>query len=342
MKPLVDYSKDYIQSENKLYDYAKKKIIAYVENEDDVPFWWDIFDRYAPNFRFSINPSTRVNSLERGKESVLKLKDKVGDYLILCIDSDYDYLLQGATETSKLINDSPYIFQTYSYAIENYKCYAESLKGICVKATCNDEELFDFVNFFRRYSRTVYELFLYSYHFRKVSERKSFTLAKFGSIIAISKRVGIDEQGEPAIKALTKAVVDKITHLKSVHPDIDTGVISDELKKLGVEEDNVYLFIEGHVIYDNVTLRVLRPVIKRLRNKKSQEFKDASASERKDQVKKINEYENEKLQRDYETLLATNTDYHSCFLMRKIQADVEKFKERLKNNCVKRVKGPDQ
>jgi len=127
---------------------------------------------------------------------------------------------------------------------------------------------------------------------------------------------------------LTKAVADKITHLKSVHPDIDTEVISDGLKQLGVEEDNVYLFIRGHVIYDNVTLRILEPVIKRLENKKFHEFKEASASEETDRQQKINEYQ--KLRRDYETLLATNTDYHSCFLMRKIQTDVEKFKERLK------------
>jgi len=340
MKPLVDYSKDYIQSENKLYDYAKKKIIAYVENEDDVPFWWDIFDRYAPNFRFSINPSTRVKSLERGKESVLKLKDQVGDSLILCIDSDYDYLLQGATATSKLINDSPYIFQTYTYSIENYNCYAESLKGICVKATCNDDELFDFISFFRRYSETVYELFLYSYYFQKVGDQNSFTLSEFCNVIKILGKVGIDEQGSPAIKALIEAVVDKITHLKSLHPDIDTEVISDELKELGVEKDNVYLFIKGKVIFYNVTLIVLNPVIKHLETKKFQGFKDASVSERKDQVQKINEYK--KLRRDYETLLATNTDYHSCFLMRKIQTDVEKFKERLKNNGVKRVKGLDK
>ncbi len=325
MKPLVDYSKDYIQSENKLYDYAKKKIIAYVENEDDVPFWWDIFDRYAPNFRFSINPSTRVKSLERGKESVLKLKDQVGDSLILCIDSDYDYLLQGATATSKLINDSPYIFQTYTYSIENYKCYAEGLRRICVKATCNAEELFDFVNFFRRYSQTVYELFLYSYFFQKVGKPESFPLATFCRLIKIGGEVGTDEQGKLAIEALTE-VADKIADLKSAHPDIDTGLVSDELKELGVEKDNVYLFIKGKVIFYNVTLRVLKPVTERLKNKKIQEFKDASASEEKDRRRKINEYE--KLRCDYKTLstlLATNTDYHSCFLMRKIRADVEKF-----------------
>lgn len=319
-----------IKAINGLRPNKPGNIEVYVENEDDVPFWWDMFNRYAPNFRFSINPSTRVKSLERGKESVLKLKDQVGDYLILCIDSDYDYLLQGATATSKLINDSPYIFQTYSYAIENYKCYAESLKRICVKATCNDEDIFDFVNFFRRYSETVYELFLYSYHFRKVGDSKNFTLDEFNSAIKILKRVGIDEQGEPAIKALTKAVADKITHLKSVHPDIDTEVISDGLKQLGVEEDNVYLFIRGHVIYDNVTLRILRPVIKHLQDKKFQEFKDASASEEKDRQQKINEYR--KLLRDYEKLLATNTDYHSCFLMRKIQADVAQFCQKHDNN----------
>ncbi|TGO02534.1 hypothetical protein PN36_23425 [Candidatus Thiomargarita nelsonii] len=68
--------------------------------------------------------------LARGKEEVLKIQ--AGEYLLLCVDSDYDYLLQDATEVSKRINQEPYIFQTYAYSIENYKCYAESLRGVCV------------------------------------------------------------------------------------------------------------------------------------------------------------------------------------------------------------------
>ena len=43
---------------------------------------------------------------------------ELGRSLIACVDSDYDFLLQGATNVSRKINRNPYIFQTYGYAIE--------------------------------------------------------------------------------------------------------------------------------------------------------------------------------------------------------------------------------
>ena len=45
--------------------------------------------------------------------------------MIACVDSDYDYLLQGATHTSRYIINNKYVFHTYAYAIENYQCYSE-------------------------------------------------------------------------------------------------------------------------------------------------------------------------------------------------------------------------
>ena len=41
--------------------------------------------------------------------------------------TSYDYLLQGATHTSRYIINNKYVFHTYAYAIENYQCYAEAL-----------------------------------------------------------------------------------------------------------------------------------------------------------------------------------------------------------------------
>ena len=37
--------------------------------------------------------------------------------MIACVDADYDYLVQGATEVSRTLISSPYILHTYAYAI---------------------------------------------------------------------------------------------------------------------------------------------------------------------------------------------------------------------------------
>ena len=68
---------------------------------------------------------------------------ELGRSLIACVDSDYDFLLQGATKVSHRINKSPYILQTYGYAIENFHCFADSLHEVCVQATLNDRHILD-------------------------------------------------------------------------------------------------------------------------------------------------------------------------------------------------------
>ena len=203
MSHLLDnINSDYFKAINNLKPKkAAKTIMVYVENEDDIPFWWGVFDRYAPHLHFEIN----FPSFARGKKEVLKIQ--AGKYLLLCVDSDYDYLLQDATEVSRRINHDPYIFQTYAYSIENYKCYAESLRGVCVLSSLNDKEVFDLVEFIKLYSRIIYELFLYSYNLEKQGD-DSFTRDDFSKAIKFLENVNINDQGSQAINALINSVND--------------------------------------------------------------------------------------------------------------------------------------
>jgi hypothetical protein len=71
------------------------------------------------------------------------------------VDSDFDYLFDGATEQSREILGAENMFHTYTYATENYLCYAPSLRNVCVKATKNDTRIFDFERFMAAYSRII-------------------------------------------------------------------------------------------------------------------------------------------------------------------------------------------
>ncbi len=137
MNLLEQTNSEYIQSNNILH--KKEVILVYVENEDDVPFWKHIFNKFK--LKTLITPSTHETDLTRGKENVLSFADRAGKFLLLCVDSDYDYLLQDTTKQSRQINQNPYIFQTYTYATENYKCWAESLAQLITEATLQDTSL---------------------------------------------------------------------------------------------------------------------------------------------------------------------------------------------------------
>jgi ribosomal protein L18E len=165
--------------------------------------------------------------------------------------------------------------------------------------------------------RVYYELFLYSYNFEKQRDN-SFTRDDFSKVIKFLEKVNLNEQGKQAIEALIHSVNNQLNLLKNKKPPIDIHSIAKELKTLGVNENNTYLFVKGHIIYDNVVLMFLKPLDNLLKKKKFEEFKASSFD--KIRTEKIKQYKAQIT--DIENALRMNTNYYSCFLMKKIERDV--------------------
>ena len=210
----------YIGAANRLKPKkAKRRIIAYVESYDDVSFWRSVFGDFEDeNHYFEVMlPSKK--SLCKGKKSVLmnQLGSRLGQNMVACVDSDYDYLLQGVTSTSRQINNSRYVFQTYAYAIENYQCYAESLHDACVMATLNDHKLIDFVGFMTLYSQIAYTLFIWSVWFYRQRNLNEFSLFDFCSYVRLDH--GSVHQPEKCLLGMYKRVQRKLADLERTHAD---------------------------------------------------------------------------------------------------------------------------
>ena len=158
----------------------QRLVKVYVEGYEDVAFWRGIFDHFQnPYLRFEISVPDR-GDLPKGKKVLMGMIPRSSEELLLCVDSDFDYLFAGRTPQSKEVAEAKFMFHTYAYATENYLCYAPSLHNVCVKATKNDTRIFDFVKFMHEYSCTIYPLFLwYAY---------SAQLAKFAG--SYSKKTG--------------------------------------------------------------------------------------------------------------------------------------------------------
>ena len=139
-------------------DPNQRLVEVYVEGYEDVAFWRGIFDHFrTPYLRFEISVPNRED-LPKGKKVLLSMVPRSSERLLLCMDSDFDYLFADRTPQSKEVNRSKYVFHTFAYATENYLCYAPALHNVCVKATKNDTRIFDFVRFMREYSCTIYPL----------------------------------------------------------------------------------------------------------------------------------------------------------------------------------------
>ena len=164
---------------------AARKIVVYVESYDDVFFWRSVLQDYETDkIKFEVMLPSRRN-LSKGKKAALmnRLGPSLGDYMIACVDADYDYLMQGATQISRTLLSSPYILHTYAYAIENYQCYAPSLHTACVMSTLNDRSILSLEAFMEQYSLTIWPLFVWSIWAHRFGQASIYSITDFAQTV---------------------------------------------------------------------------------------------------------------------------------------------------------------
>ena len=251
-----------------------------------------------------------------------QLGKQLGENMIACVDSDYDYLLQGRTNTSRYIIENPYVMQTYAYAIENYHCYAEGLHEICVLATLNDHKLINFPEFMKLYSQIAYPLFVWSVWFYRKHILSEFSLLDFCSYVKLDQVS--THHPERSLETMAKKVNRKLHDLERHHPEAleEIESMKKEFDRLGVHPDNTYMFIQGHHIMDNVVLRLLIPVCTVLRREREQQIHDLALHD----MQLHNELTSyQRSQVGVEVVIHRNSFYKNSPLYQMIRRDIEKF-----------------
>ena len=304
---------------------ARHRIVAYVESYDDIYFWRTVLSEFENDKRyFEVMLPSKAN-LTRGKKSVLMnfLKgEPLGKDMIACVDADYDYLLQGATNSSRQVLQSPYVFHTYVYAIENFQCYAPSLHNVCVSVTLNDHRIFDFQEYFRQFSEAIFPLFVWSIMVYRNGNYPKFTITDFNRI---ADPGGFNVQNPfPSIANVKRKVHTKINDLQRQFPEAKDEYLAtkDSIKALGVTPQNTYLDIQGHHLFDTVVSPILSKVCNLLRQERQAEIYHARAH----QTQRRNEmtcYENS-LQ-DIKVMLKKNSGYMGSEQFRRVQDDIRHY-----------------
>jgi hypothetical protein len=320
----------YIGAANRLKPKkAKHRIVAYVESYDDISFWRSVFADFEDDTCYFEVMLPSNKSLNKGKKSVLmnQLGSRLGQNMVACVDSDYDYLLQGVTSTSRQINESRYVFQTYAYAIENHQCYAESLHEICTMATLNDRKLIDLVGFMTMYSQIAYPLFIWSVWFYRKRNLNEFSLMDYCSYVRLD-HVSV-RHPEECLIAMDKRVKNKLHDLEKKHPDAleEIEAMKAEFAYLGVTPENTYMFIQGHHIMESVVMKVLTPVCNALRREREEEIKRLAEHH----IQFRNEltcYERSLLPVD--VVLRKHTGFKDSPVYKRLEKDIQEFLKRIR------------
>ena len=297
---------------------------VFVEGYEDVAFWRGIFDNFHnPYLRFEISVPNR-DDLPKGKKVLMSMIGKTRkEDILLCVDSDFDYLFNGATEQSREILEAENMFHTYTYATENYLCYAPSLRNVCVRATKNDTRIFDFVRFMDEYSKTIYPLFLWYVYSAQLSHESVFTLAEFRASVRLNY-VDIRANGEYTLAWLARNVARREEALKANNPEMSEAVeaLGEKLKERGVERENCYLFMHGHTLMDNVTMPLLSAVCDKLRQLSVAKIHGS----RVEGVALKNELQNyTNTLRSIRDVLLDNDNYTSCPLYKRLRDDIQTY-----------------
>ena len=315
----------YFEAANRLTSkQARRRIVAYVESYDDIYFWRTVLNRYEDKTRYFEVMLPSHKKLERGKKSVLMnfLGDKIGPDMIACVDADYDYLLQGATAQSKKVIESPYVFHTYAYAIENMQCYAPTLHDVCVAITLNDHRIFDFEDYLSQYSEVIFPLFIWSVWAYRTGLHNKFSMSDFNRVVDPGRFNVADPL--PSINHLRRKVNTKVHYLQQEFPQAKEEYLKtkESIKSLGVTPQTTYLYMQGHHLFDAVVIPILNKVCNRLRQERQDEINRTA----RHHVQRRNEmscYEHSLL--DIRLTLKKNVGYMLSEQFQRIQQDIENY-----------------
>ena len=265
------------------------KAVIHLEDKNDIIFWNKIFKEACPQYNFYFIPYSRSQSGNKatGSSTCLIFKDFLDSKMAIAIDSDLHYLMQ-----EPYIDAKHYILQTYTYSFENHLCFTDRLAALPILTCGFTNSIFDFNKFLLAYSKEIYPLFLLFLYDHRQKERKLPNTDFFKLLSFPYSNNRIDDNGDYIITTLHKRVTPQISYLKSIYPNYDEAVEKAKYKRLGLTEENTYLYIRGHNLYDLITKlgEEICNILKRNEKKRLSEAgeydKIATIYQRKDTFKK--------------------------------------------------------
>lgn len=213
----------------------KYRSSVHLESETDEMFWDTMLQAYRPgNYYYIYYSKNAGGNVTRGCEQCLKYKGLLSKNFFICIDSDLRYL-----QKEKDIDSRHFILQTYCYSWENHYCFSDRLQSAWEHKCPELSRAFNISRFIKELSLAIYEEFL---HFLIMNKRgfKEFTLKRFNDLLPqqYSSKDMLDNG---------KNFVEKVKQVNSVY--VDTLEKKYYLEP-GLNEENVYLHIRGHFLYN--------------------------------------------------------------------------------------------
>lgn len=301
------------------------RVIVEIEDSIDKGFWEDILKEQCPSKDFHFNPyHTVLNDNDtgnriKGKNRIMEMAGQMNDWHIGCVDSDYDWILSDYCDKGKTINDNKYLLQTYAYSFENLVCLSSTLNDFCLETTeeCTDVDFNDYV---QKVSEAIYPLLIWSVYLYSKGNHDFTPTAWHDILISTLKDTKaslslIEEKVKAKLEKLETSHASKIAERDNMKETLSKGK--------DITEENAYLFVRGHELFDHLVNSILKPIIDRLR---TQHYKNINESVMNKEACSIAFNEYKKKHQPIENLLYKNYRYKGqTFIYDMICEDVAKI-----------------
>lgn len=272
------------------------RVTVEVEDSIDKAFWSDLLCEICPEKEFHFDPYSTITKekgiikrIGKGKAQILKASSEFNEWHIGCVDSDYDWILSDYTNEGEIICKNKHLLQTYSYSIENLLCLSCTLADFC-QTTTEESTNFNFIDYLDRLSKIVYPLLIWSAYLYSKGNH-SFTPTAWRDIL-----VNTEMNSEESLMLIEKKAKEKTEEFKKMSSDVllEKKKFEEKLiRNKSISEDNAYLFVRGHELFDHILNSVLNPTIAKLRRMHYDSLKKANIDEtsRRNELRKYQEKE---------------------------------------------------
>lgn len=226
----------------------RRDVIAsvHLEDKDDIVFWDAMLQSHRRGkYHYVTHSKSQSGKETSGASQCLRFRPYLGKRFFIGIDSDMHYLLQDPE-----FDADHFVCQTYTYSWENHYCEAHNIQKRFAEKCPERASQFDFEEFLSAYSAVVYKpLLLLLYCMKK--HKPDFTRKQFDACIPHQcKGSELAGNGRPLIERIAKNFAQHLN--SSFANDIDYEAEGEYCKNLNVCEENAYLHIRGHNLFDLV------------------------------------------------------------------------------------------
>ena len=264
----------------------KDKGIIYVEDASDYSFWEEFIGYHYPN-EYMCRPSSKEGKTVTGKRFLEKIYKEANEKVIIAVDSDYDYIAS-KVQANHIFNHNKYVIHTYGFSRESVQLEKDSLDRffkICRLTIPNTINLLSFLNSF---SETAFKgLAKYIILLNRINYSNIYD-SKFNSCFNILNENIVDDNltiNKSSIEKIEKNIELFFCDKSICEKDIKSS--EKFLNSIGINKDNAYRFISGHVLF-NLIKKVHKLNLSQLMKDEIKKVnKDVTGSEIQDRVNQI-------------------------------------------------------